>query len=143
MCGQVFFFRAGQVFFFLLPMWVKFFSFYVWVKFFFIFPLSGSSFFFLQKLPAPPMKSNGASLTWKNGYLKVHQSILEQLLNILELNHEEMPLDWLTDSSHLGYSCFNEVQCIHRTCWPHPTPVASNNCRSCNNWSYVGLKLDV
>ena len=35
--------HVGQVFFF----------FYVWVKFFFL-PLSGSSFFFLQKLPAPP-----------------------------------------------------------------------------------------
>ena len=31
-------------------------------SFFFFLPLSGSSFSFLQKLPAPPLKSNGASL---------------------------------------------------------------------------------
>ena len=61
--GKFFFHPTKTSFFFFLPMWVKFFfSFYVWVKFFF-FTFEWVKFFFLQKHPAPPLKSNGASLT--------------------------------------------------------------------------------
>ena len=65
LCVGKFFFSPEQdkfVFFF-LPMWVKFFFFFLCVgQVFFFFTFEWVNFF-LQKLPAPPLKSNGASLT--------------------------------------------------------------------------------
>ena len=63
LCVGKFFFHLTRTSFFFFSSHVGqvFFPFYVWVKFFFFYLWVGQVFF-LQKLPAPPLKSNGASL---------------------------------------------------------------------------------